>query len=182
MPARALAVDDVAGHSRVGLLGGARVSGSYPDYPAPVLVPRKLRTEVTSYGAADGECWRSPRHPHPLASGRGVPGGAVGVRGVRRGRDLRLHRCGSGVDGLCPPEEVVLDAVDDGAGRFRIVIRPDPADAPWPDTHYLRQGVSVKAWVLLHTVPLWQEVWRQLNGFPPVVATKEPVTKKAPDA
>jgi multidrug resistance efflux pump len=79
-------------------------------------------------------------------------------------------------------EVISIDAVDDGAGRFRIVIRPDPADAPWPDTQYLRQGVRVKAWVLLRTVPLWQEVWRQLNGFPPVVAPKEPVTKKAPDA
>jgi hypothetical protein len=40
----------------------------------------------------------------------------------------------------------------------------------------------VKAWVLLRTVPLWQEVWRQLNGFPPVVAPKEPAAKKAPEA
>jgi adhesin transport system membrane fusion protein len=79
-------------------------------------------------------------------------------------------------------EVVSIDAVDDGAGRFRIVIRPDPDDAPWPDTQYLRQGVRTKVWVLLRTVPLWQEVWRQLNGFPPVVAPKEPVTKKAPDA
>ncbi|MEY4170553.1 MAG: hypothetical protein RLZ94_1626, partial [Actinomycetota bacterium] len=42
----------------------------------------------------------------------------------------------------------------------------------------LRQGVRVKAWVLLRTVPLWQEVWRQLNGFPPVVAPKEPSAKQ----
>jgi len=79
-------------------------------------------------------------------------------------------------------EVMSIDAVDDGAGRFRIVIRPDPDDAPWPDTQYLRQGVRVKAWVLLRTVPLWQEVWRQLNGFPPVVAPKEPMAKKAPEA
>ncbi|MEY2712221.1 MAG: hypothetical protein RL005_443 [Planctomycetota bacterium] len=79
-------------------------------------------------------------------------------------------------------EVMSIDAVDDGAGRFRIVIRPDPEDAPWPGTQYLRQGVRVKAWVLLRTVPLWQEVWRQLNGFPPVVAPKEPMAKKAPEA
>ncbi len=79
-------------------------------------------------------------------------------------------------------EVISIDAVDDGAGRFRIVIRPDPADAPWPDTQYLRQGVRVKAWVLLRTVPLWQEVWRQLNGFPPVVAPKEPVSTKNQDS
>jgi hypothetical protein len=79
-------------------------------------------------------------------------------------------------------EVMSIDAVDDGAGRFRIVIRPDPEDAPWPGTQYLRQGVRVKAWVLLRTVPLWQEVWRQLNGFPPVVAPKEPAAKKDPEA
>ena len=43
------------------------------------------------------------------------------------------------------------------------------------------QGVRAKAWVLLRTVPLWQEVWRQLNGFPPVVADKEPASSKSKD-
>jgi hypothetical protein len=38
----------------------------------------------------------------------------------------------------------------------------------------LRQGVRTKAWVLLRQVPLWREAWRQLNGFPPVVADVEP--------
>jgi len=28
--------------------------------------------------------------------------------------------------------------------------------------------------VLLRQVPLWREAWRQLNGFPPVVADVEP--------
>jgi hypothetical protein len=32
--------------------------------------------------------------------------------------------------------------------------------------------------VLLRTVPLWQEAWRQLNGFPPVVSDKEPKAAK----
>jgi hypothetical protein len=27
-------------------------------------------------------------------------------------------------------------------------------------------------------VPLWKEIWRQINGFPPVVADKEPEVKK----
>jgi hypothetical protein len=29
-------------------------------------------------------------------------------------------------------------------------------------------------WVLLNQVRLGYEVWRQLNGFPPVVSAKEP--------
>jgi multidrug resistance efflux pump len=71
-------------------------------------------------------------------------------------------------------EVISVDATDDGAGRFRIVVASDPADQPWPSSRFLRQGVRAKAWVLLRNVPLWQEVWRQLNGFPPVVAKTEP--------
>ena len=71
-------------------------------------------------------------------------------------------------------EVIAIDAADDGKGRFRIVISPDAADQPWPGARWLRQGVRAKAWVLLRQVPLWQELWRQLNGFPPVVAETEP--------
>lgn len=71
-------------------------------------------------------------------------------------------------------EVMTVDATDDGNGQFRIIVSADAGDAPWPGAQYLRQGVRAKAWVLLRTVPVWQEVWRQLNGFPPVVADKEP--------
>jgi len=40
---------------------------------------------------------------------------------------------------------------------------------PWPSARWLRQGVRANGWVLLQRVPLWYEVWRQLNGFPPVI-------------
>ena len=76
-------------------------------------------------------------------------------------------------------EVVSVDATDDGAGRFRIVVAADAADEPWPGPRFLRQGVRAKAWVLLRNVPLWQELWRQLNGFPPVVAKAEPGSKVA---
>ena len=52
-------------------------------------------------------------------------------------------------------------------GRFRILVQEDPSD-PWPDQRYLRLGSQVKGWVLLNTVPLGYELWRQLNRFPPV--------------
>ncbi len=51
---------------------------------------------------------------------------------------------------------------------------PDPDDAPWPDERWLRQGVRTKGWVLLNEVKLYYELWRQLNGFPPVVAPEQP--------
>lgn len=57
-----------------------------------------------------------------------------------------------------------IDPTDNGQGLFRVVIIPDEA---WPDTLYLRQGVRVHGWVQLGQVPLWYELWRQFNGFPP---------------
>lgn len=64
---------------------------------------------------------------------------------------------------------VSVDAIDDGKGKFRALIRPDTEDQEWPNERFLRQGVRANAWVLLDTVPLWFEVWRNLNAFPPVV-------------
>ena len=57
-----------------------------------------------------------------------------------------------------------IDPTDNGQGLFRAVIVPNE---PWPDTLYLRQGVRVHGWVQLGQVPLWYELWRQFNGFPP---------------
>lgn len=65
---------------------------------------------------------------------------------------------------------VSVDATDDGAGKFRVLIRPDPNEPEWPEDRYLRQGVRANGWVLLDRVPLWFEVWRRLNSFPPMVS------------
>lgn len=76
-------------------------------------------------------------------------------------------------------EVVSVDATDDGKGRFRILVRPDETQAPWPSDRFLRQGVRANGWVLLNEVPLWYEIWRNMNGFPPVVSTEEPKGKLA---
>lgn len=62
-----------------------------------------------------------------------------------------------------------VDAQGNADGRFRVLIEPDPADEPWPERRYLRQGVRANGWLLLDTVRLGYEVWRQLNAFPPTV-------------
>lgn len=62
-----------------------------------------------------------------------------------------------------------VDVTDDGRGDFRVVVRPDPEDQEWPGPTYLRQGIRANGWVLLDTVSVGFEMWRQLNGFPPVV-------------
>ncbi len=64
-------------------------------------------------------------------------------------------------------EVALVDPTDDGTGKFRIMVRPDPTEK-WPDPARLRQGVRVNGWVMLRQVSLAFEVWRQLNGFPPL--------------
>jgi len=66
-------------------------------------------------------------------------------------------------------EVISVDAIDDGMGKFRALVLPDSTDDPWPEDRFLRQGVRANGWVLLEQVPLWFEIWRRLNGFPPVV-------------
>ena len=65
---------------------------------------------------------------------------------------------------------VSVDMVDNGNGKFRCQILPDITGSEnWPEERFLRQGVRANGWILLEQVPLWFEVWRKLNGFPPAV-------------
>jgi multidrug resistance efflux pump len=64
-------------------------------------------------------------------------------------------------------EVALVDPTDDGTGKFRIMVRPAP-DEEWPSAERLRQGVRVNGWVMLREVSIIFEIWRQLNGFPPL--------------
>jgi multidrug resistance efflux pump len=50
-------------------------------------------------------------------------------------------------------------------GKYRILITPDEDEAPWPEKISIGSGAQTIA--LLNTVPIWFELWRNLNGFPP---------------
>jgi adhesin transport system membrane fusion protein len=71
-------------------------------------------------------------------------------------------------------EVILVDPTDNGQGQFRVLIQPDKDDEPWPSKRILRQGVRANGWILLNQVPLWFELWRTFNGFPPVVAMADP--------
>ncbi|MDJ0979633.1 MAG: HlyD family efflux transporter periplasmic adaptor subunit [Erythrobacter sp.] len=63
-------------------------------------------------------------------------------------------------------------AVDQSAqvdGRFRVLIKERivEGEEPWPDERFVRFGAAGQAFVLLETVPVGYEIWRQLNNFPP---------------
>jgi multidrug resistance efflux pump len=74
----------------------------------------------------------------------------------------------------------VVDAVEDdrGAGMFRAIVKPDTTDERWPDPRVLRPGTKARGWLLLNTVPLAYEIWRQLNGFPPSLKEPPPLRRK----
>ncbi|TLV03429.1 HlyD family secretion protein [Dyadobacter luticola] len=63
----------------------------------------------------------------------------------------------------------VIDLVSSENGKYRLLVTPtDPVphnDEPWPKQ--LRQGSGVYGRVILRPVPIWYEIWRLLNGFPP---------------
>ncbi|MFN3757375.1 MAG: HlyD family secretion protein, partial [Flavobacterium sp.] len=50
-------------------------------------------------------------------------------------------------------------------GKYRVLIAQDPSDEPWPKE--LSIGAGANTFALLKNVPIWFEIWRQLNGFPP---------------
>jgi multidrug resistance efflux pump len=58
-----------------------------------------------------------------------------------------------------------IDAVQSENGLFRVLVSPDPAEDRWPDQ--IKIGSGVYAWAMLDNVPVWYEICRQLNGFPP---------------
>lgn len=62
-------------------------------------------------------------------------------------------------------------------GKYRILIAPDPKDKKWPEQ--LSIGAGTQTLALLSNVPIWFEIWRTLNGFPPnFYQTKAPENTK----
>ena len=68
-------------------------------------------------------------------------------------------------------EVFAVDNVLDESGRYRILLRKDEVDLEWPEP--LRFGAGANGMLLLKDVPIWYEIWRQINGFPPEFYTGE---------
>lgn len=60
---------------------------------------------------------------------------------------------------------VAIDNFISQNGMYRLLVAPDETDHPWPGA--LRVGAGTKNMVLLKDVPVWYELWRKVNGFPP---------------
>lgn len=85
-------------------------------------------------------------------------------------------------------EVIFVDKADNGKGMFRVLVEPVPDEitgfdgkkkiVTWPEAPVMRQGVLTQGWILLERVPLWFEMWRQINGFPPVITEDNPIAKQ----
>ena len=62
-------------------------------------------------------------------------------------------------------EVVAIETFISDNGKYRILLAPDKEDQTWPKD--LRVGSGANTIALLEDVPIWFELWRQLNGFPP---------------
>ncbi|MEM9533155.1 MAG: HlyD family efflux transporter periplasmic adaptor subunit [Pseudomonadota bacterium] len=61
-----------------------------------------------------------------------------------------------------------VDPVVSSNGQFRVFVAPDRDAESWPSNRYLRFGTQARGWVLLEEVSVGYELWRRLNGFPPL--------------
>jgi multidrug resistance efflux pump len=62
-------------------------------------------------------------------------------------------------------------------GKYRVLIAPDKNEAKWPKQ--LSIGTGAQTIALLDNVPIWFEIWRTLNGFPPNYYKTNPKATKA---
>jgi multidrug resistance efflux pump len=50
-------------------------------------------------------------------------------------------------------------------GKFKVLVKEDPSYRKWPTE--LRIGTGANGIALLKNVPVWYELWRNINSFPP---------------
>ena len=60
---------------------------------------------------------------------------------------------------------VAIETYISDNGKFRVLIAPDKNEEAWPKQISMGSGAQTLA--LLDNVPVWFELWRTLNGFPP---------------
>ncbi len=62
-------------------------------------------------------------------------------------------------------EVVAIDNFISENGKYRVLVSHDKNDQVWPKE--IRLGAGANTLTLLKEVPVWYELWRQINGFPP---------------
>ena len=73
-------------------------------------------------------------------------------------------------------EIVAIENFISDNGKYRVLIAPDKTEDKWPSQ--LSIGAGAQTIALLENVPVWFEMWRTLNGFPPNYYQSTTETKK----
>jgi multidrug efflux pump subunit AcrA (membrane-fusion protein) len=73
-------------------------------------------------------------------------------------------------------EIVAVESNVSSNGRFRVLVQENATDKPWPKE--LKMGAGAQGITLLKDVPVWYELWRNINGFPPDYYKKEEEKQK----
>lgn len=68
--------------------------------------------------------------------------------------------------GTFPAKVHLVDNASSYHGKFRVLLIPDGV---WPSQKLLRLGIHARGYVKLNDSFVLKEIWRQLNGFPPVI-------------
>lgn len=72
---------------------------------------------------------------------------------------------------------VAIDNFVNENGKYRVLVSHDKNDPIWPKE--VRLGAGANTLTLLKEVPVWYELWRQINGFPPDYYKKNNVKSKS---
>ena len=62
-------------------------------------------------------------------------------------------------------EIVAIDNFINNDGKYRVLVAQDKKNPKWPQE--IRLGAGANTITLLKEVPIWYELWRKINGFPP---------------
>lgn len=60
---------------------------------------------------------------------------------------------------------VAIETNKSNNGKFRVLVAEDKNDRPWPKE--MKLGTGAAGFALLKNIPVWYELWRNINGFPP---------------
>lgn len=74
-------------------------------------------------------------------------------------------------------EVVAIDNFVSENGKYRVLVAHDKNYPIWPKE--VRLGAGANALTLLKEVPVWYELWRQINGFPPDYYKKNNTNSKS---
>jgi len=72
-----------------------------------------------------------------------------------------------------------VDAAPAPSGLYRVLVLPSPDGTAWPPAPTIRLGAKTRGWVMMETVTIGYEIWRQLNDFP--LEFKRPIDREQTD-